>query len=232
MSKQLAFVQFPHPGGEHRPTSDVMPWNNGEHGRKFLKGTGTTYVTVIPTQAHSCSGANGNRRRSSPNTRRRQTGLPRWVHEPIWKEPERHRLLQNTDPLVFGEHFLYSNCRQSHVPSLRALAPGSVVVFGSKLAGSWVVDSVFVVGDNSIGYIGGEAGSIESDQMTRAVLLDRIASNPKNRRAPFTLYRGRWYFDGADEPFSFVPCRPYVASFRRDLHDPRSRSRRTASRRT
>src|SRR3954466_10616656 len=116
VSKQVAFVQFPHPGGEHRPTTDIMPWNNGEHGRKFLKATGTyvrdgyaytgsfvlwgeweppSFVTKYPAASD---------------------GLPRWLHEPIWKEPDRARLLQNTDPLIFGERFVYSNCRQSHVP--------------------------------------------------------------------------------------------------------------------
>jgi hypothetical protein len=59
-------------------------------------------------------------------------GDPHWLHEPYWEVP-RHRLhLQNTDPLVFGDRFLYSNCRQGRNRKLRELAPGSLVVFGSK----------------------------------------------------------------------------------------------------
>ena len=34
-------VQFPHPGGEHRPRGEDMDWNRGPHHRKFLKATGT-----------------------------------------------------------------------------------------------------------------------------------------------------------------------------------------------
>jgi len=34
------FVQFPHPGGEHHPPSDDMPWNVGGHRRKYLRGPG------------------------------------------------------------------------------------------------------------------------------------------------------------------------------------------------
>lgn len=37
MSDRLMFVQFPHPGAEHRPKSAVMPWNRHNHARKFLK---------------------------------------------------------------------------------------------------------------------------------------------------------------------------------------------------
>jgi hypothetical protein len=31
------FVQFPHPGGEHNPPTDIMPWNVHDHRRKFLR---------------------------------------------------------------------------------------------------------------------------------------------------------------------------------------------------
>ena len=35
------FVQFPHPGSEHKPgTDEGMPWNTGAHGRKFLESPG------------------------------------------------------------------------------------------------------------------------------------------------------------------------------------------------
>lgn len=58
-------------------------------------------------------------------------------------------MLQNTDPLVFGDSFLYSNCRQGAIGRLRELRAGSVIVFGSVVSKSWVVDTVFVVGDES-----------------------------------------------------------------------------------
>jgi hypothetical protein len=207
---QLAFVQFPHPGSEHRPTGEVMPWNNRDHARKFLRGTGT-YVR----DGFAFDGAFTFWGEWEPPSfvERYSTasdGLPQWLHEPVWNEPARRKLLQNTDPLVFGDRFLYSNCRQTSVPSLRALARGSIVVFGSKLGKNWVVDTVFVVDDQALSYAGGEAASIQSDDMTRAVLFDRIATNPKTRRSAFSLYRGRSYADGADGPFSFVPCRPYA----------------------
>lgn len=41
MARKIGFfVQFPHPGGEHNPPSDEMPWNTGLHRRKFLAAPG------------------------------------------------------------------------------------------------------------------------------------------------------------------------------------------------
>ncbi len=39
-SDTASFVQFPHPGHEHQPHEDPMPWNTGRHGRKFLRTPG------------------------------------------------------------------------------------------------------------------------------------------------------------------------------------------------
>ena len=40
-----SFVQFPHPGSEHTPRparlGTVMPWNTGDHRRKFLRAHGS-----------------------------------------------------------------------------------------------------------------------------------------------------------------------------------------------
>src|SRR4051794_20549037 len=108
VASQLAFVQFPHPGGEHRPTSDVMPWNNGEHGRKFLKGTGTYLRDGYPYTGAFVFWGEWEPPSFVSAYATASDGLPGWVHEPVWKEPERRKLLQNTDPLVFGGRFIYS----------------------------------------------------------------------------------------------------------------------------
>jgi hypothetical protein len=34
------FVQFPHPGGEHNPTTADMPWNVNDHRCRFLLAYG------------------------------------------------------------------------------------------------------------------------------------------------------------------------------------------------
>ncbi|MDQ1730999.1 MAG: hypothetical protein QOK10_1158 [Pseudonocardiales bacterium] len=40
MHDKICFVQFLHPGGEHRPSGDFMPWNVDDHRRKFLVAPG------------------------------------------------------------------------------------------------------------------------------------------------------------------------------------------------
>lgn len=38
--ESLMFVQFPHPGLEHKPKGTWMEWNRRDHARKFLKASG------------------------------------------------------------------------------------------------------------------------------------------------------------------------------------------------
>jgi hypothetical protein len=210
VSESLAFVQFPHPGGEHRPTGSVVDWNRGPHARKFLKATGECLL--------------GGQLRTGPlvfwgewepqswvvkTFLNGGGGHPRWLHDPYWELP-RHRLhLQNTDPLVFGDGFLYSNCRQARNRKLRELAAGSLVVFGSKHQREFVVDTVFVVGDEAEDFIGPTAGNVRSAEWVRAVVFDRLRMSPKAKKQAFRLYGGTTYRETPAGLFSFVPCRPY-----------------------
>ena len=41
LAERLCFVQFMHPGGEHRPDrSDHISWNRNPHRRKYLRVDG------------------------------------------------------------------------------------------------------------------------------------------------------------------------------------------------
>ncbi|MGK4002197.1 hypothetical protein WMF31_06205 [Sorangium sp. So ce1036] len=61
---------------------------------------------------------------------------------------------QNTDPFVFGDTFLYSCCKQvrrnGSATLLRKLQRGDVILFGSRLDGRFVLDTVFVVARSEI----------------------------------------------------------------------------------
>jgi hypothetical protein len=211
VAESLAFVQFPHPGGEHRPTGGVMDWNRGPHARKFLKATGD-YVLG----GQLMSGALVFWGEWEPQSRVIKTymdgapGHPHWLHEPFWEVPRHRRLLQNTDPLVFGKRFLYSNCRQGRNRKLRELAPGSLVVFGSKHQREFVIDTVFVVGEEAEDFIGATASAVSSEEWVRAVVFDPIAMNPKDADQRLRSYRGVTHAKVPSGPFSFVPCRPYA----------------------
>jgi hypothetical protein len=142
------FVQFPHPGSEHEPTGPWMEWNRRAHARKFLRAHGTYIADGEPrTGPFTFWGEWEPQSRVLETFQNGGRGYPRWLQEPFWRVPRHPQLLQNTDPLVFGDHFLYSNCRQGRNRKLRELAPGSLVVFGSKFQGEFVVDTVLVVGE-------------------------------------------------------------------------------------
>jgi hypothetical protein len=217
VSNELMFVQLPHPGLEARPKGPVTDWNRSDHVRKFLKGTGR-YID----QGVVCSGplvfwgeweAQSRVVESLPVG---APGKPRYLHEPFWQRP-RHRLgLANTDPLVFGGHFLYSNCRQGSNRKLRRLAPGSLILFGSKVAGQFVLDTVFVVGEVQRDFTRATATAVASEDWVKAVVLeplnDPIRTQPELADQPFRLYQGRTRDERPDGPFSFVPCQPYGAN--------------------
>ena len=208
MSVELMVVQFPHPGVEHQPRGSAMDWNRHEHARKFLRACGR-YLSGGAVQ----SGPFAFWGEWEPQSQVVEAypavaGHPRWLHDPFWQLPRHRRLLQNTDPLVFGDRFLYSNCRQRRNSKLRRLAPGSLVLFGSKFDGSFVLDTVFVVADRE-SFSRASGPRAARDEWVDAVVFEplRQASGPAEET--FQLYRGRTFRDAPNGPFSFVPCRPY-----------------------
>jgi hypothetical protein len=117
--------------------------------------------------------------------------------------------VQNTDPLVFGDRFVYSNCLQPAFPRLlQHLTPGSIVLFGRHgrpggepsfgLDTCLVVDSCQRLEPQPPKQLGGD-------------LLDDAVLGPlfTEMDEPTTLavYRGRARdLSLGDRPFSFVPA--------------------------
>jgi hypothetical protein len=221
MADELAFVQFPHPGGEHGPDTDdpsLKRWEHGkhEHRRKFMRAPGRWRSEMESTsqageivfwgewEADSSVSAIADR----------CTGGPAWEHRPFFEGSQNApagAVAQNTDPFVFGERFLYTFCRQPGNSRLRQLAPGSLILFGSKKSGSFVLDTVFVVAD----YVDhtrdtyGELAVSRTSEVFRAATLEPMY-------AWQGTHGGRLYFAAtADQPvrgmFSFAPCLPAEA---------------------
>lgn len=114
MTGDASIVPFPHPGGEHVPRTDVMPWNTGPHRRKFLRNHGSI---VSPDGTVTFGGQLvfwGEWKPSSIIERRwtSKRGFPALLHAPCWDDPEPLGNRQDTDPRAFGSNFLYSNCKQ------------------------------------------------------------------------------------------------------------------------
>lgn len=214
--RSARFVQLPHPGGEHVVTGDtpVFAWSTGEHRRKFLSGWGRLV-----------DGSSGRSRESEPLTYWGEweawsrpeavagpaaPGHPRWLHSPLWSPPPDLTGLQNTDPFVLGRQLVFSNCRQDAHPFLRALEPGTIVLFGSVLGAAFVLDTVLVV-DRAQVFVPADRTTWHGlDEVFVATTAAPLAANPRTAHSRYTLYRGVRPTAVAPlvAPFSFVPALP------------------------
>ena len=165
MSNKRCFVQFPHPGSEHDGISGSK-WNRNEHDnphrRKFMqllgswvekngkRGSGDLWAwgEWEPESKLLCELRN-------PGVSEEGSPYPKYLWKPQYTIRSSYDKLHNTDPFIFGESFLYSNCKQrttktGEATNLQSLAAGSVIVFGSgknDVQGhrQWMLDTVFVV---------------------------------------------------------------------------------------
>ncbi len=198
-------VQLPHPGPEHNPGNrDIQPWNVRDHGRKFLRSSGR-YVARNgrPREAELVFWGEWEPPSRIIERWEREHSLPRFLHEPVWQHLPPGQQPQNTDPWVFGNSFRYSNCRQASSPALQRLEPGSVILFGSTIAGEFVIDTVFVVKDDGKKFCPNNPP--RTDEGFRICVVESLRATDGN--TSFTLYRGATYEDRINGMFSFVPCR-------------------------
>ena len=217
VSSSRCFVQFSHPGSEHEPDpGGGKAWNthDSSHARKFMEFLGR-WVDADGSRRSGRLRAWGEWEAESRLVRelRRPDGdwlHPRFLWEPFFVSKSDHRRLHNTDPFIFGERFLYSNCGQPRKPGLRALGRGSVVAFGSgrKIAGErrWMLDTVLVVAD-SVEYDADTARLALADVVPEAFLEVTAGPIADNEEATFRLYRGATPDDPVDGMYSFFPAR-------------------------
>jgi hypothetical protein len=218
----LQVVQFVHPGfeysgpeylGPRQERSGVMAPKPGRsvHDRKFLLSTGSAYDWAEGRDHESVAvcfwgeweGPSVYWRVESPGR-----PFPSVVHAPFRPPRRPGGSFQNTDPLVFGDAFAYSNCLQHAFPVLRALRPGSLVLFGrhSKAGGhlAFSLDTCLVVEDAET-MQPARAGVFGEDLLADMVLE---ALFTEGTQGDLTVYSGRRPADGAaDGPFSFFPAR-------------------------
>lgn len=212
------FVQFAHPGREHRPPGDRMPWNVGDHGRKFLRSPGRYSSGEDGTVASGELVFWAEWEPPSIIEQRwpRSGELPGCLHRPYWVQPRDGRR-QNTDPWIFGDRMLYSNClqlREEGPSGLQRLGRGSVICFGSKLNHGFRLDTVFVVA-SAEPWNPGRAGALGLDPAFITCTADALISGGCSAPGPLTLYHGASIDDPVDDMYSFVPAR------RADEADPR-----------
>ena len=216
MANTGSFVQFPHPGDECGPGPDGQKeWSKitNRHSRKFMEFHGKwmdeDYIERCGTlrawgewEAESellCKLI-----QPCPDSL-----YPRSLWQPYYVSRTNYRRLLNTDPFVFGDRFLYSNCRQLNSHGLSSLARGSVIAFGSgkKIAGewNWLLDTVFVVADSLV-YTAPEARTVLANIVPKAFLIVTAGPIADNLEGSYRLYMGATPDDPVEGMFSFFPA--------------------------
>lgn len=210
--QQAAIVQFPHPGGEHQPKGDLMPWNTGGHRRKFLIAQGS-YLDGDDRLKEAELVFWGEWEPPSRIEKRWPSMglLPSVLHRPYWARPSNNQPRQNTDPWVFGDTMIYSNCKQVTGPnrnptSMQELEQGSVICFGSTIQGKFCLDTMFVVGASEP-WIPAAFSAQDVDEAFAICTAESVAGVARDRHRELTLYRGATYHDPVAGMYSFVPAK-------------------------
>lgn len=229
MTDRRLFVQFSHPGGEQKPGQDgAVGWNEFQkpHKRKFMQVRGD-YRVLEGGETHKDEDLYvwgewepESRVVAEFEPQGQCSHAPRYLWEPYWVPRDNYIGLHNTDPYIFGDCFLYSNCRQTSQggAGLRNLGKGSMIAFGSgrKITGKrrWVLDTVFVVKD----YIDYDPfnplsleGKVPDDflEMSIEPLRQNLgrSNGCANECSRLRLYRGATPDFPVDGMFSFFPAR-------------------------
>ena len=210
---RLQVVSLFHPGSEHRESENgLKAWNNGSHRRKFVECVGqTSKGTQLLRFWAEWEPPSVVRRIDQPI----ENG-PRFVHEPLRGMYRANRNYQNTDPLVFGG-FNYAVCQQtaqrSHITGMQQLDVGSMILFGSHIAGHFVLDTAFVVAlrvpynaDNYRVQLSQVVSEEILEVVARPLFENQTACNGDGRTRDLIWYVGATIDQPVHGMYSFFPC--------------------------
>lgn len=212
--QRVPVVQFPHPGREHRAKKlGRFAWTRVPlHARKFMRSRAIVRdVDGLDRESDITFWGEWEATSDVVNFWPPEGALPTALHVPV--RDASHRVTpgdQNTDPWVFGSHFRYTNCRQQG--SMLKLPEGSLILFGSKLADEFVLDTVFVVLDATEPLPLSELKRHpHTDALLRGTTYDPLsgtsglACGPSDDSQRYVLYRGATPAERPDM-FSFTPA--------------------------
>ena len=225
-TEPLRVIQFPHPGFEYtgarylgpkKQRTGVMEWKEEGtvHNRKYLVASGSAVDPTTSTHREGVKlGFWGEW--EAPSQWRRADGPvepyhPSVFHEPLLPAERPAGSHQNTDPLVFGDRFLYTNCRMGIRP-LRGIPSGSLILFGRSAVvndePAFALDTCFVVDHrhDRITTEPGEARPWGEDLLTDMVIAPLQSGAAPEKATSIHHYVGRQYTPGMDSPYSFFPA--------------------------
>ena len=218
-----------HPGGEPGQCSknqsltvrSIIPWNTNGHCRKFMVHNGE-YVSSR-TQKQPIKDSLIFWGEWEPHSIIKSIygikSVPQCLLEPVFSGKMPKGAL-NTDPMIFGERFYFTNCRQNNKnnkkksTSLQKLTRGSLILFGSHSGGAFLLDTVFVVKEgHKIKKIGDAEKIIKryGNESLYCANLEPLFSGRCGSSffSQYTLYEGVTYDERSEYGgmFSFVPAR-------------------------
>jgi hypothetical protein len=212
----LGVVQFMHPGNEADVRPDGwIPWNTRDHRRKFMVSSGTS-VDAEDQRSRGELFFWGEWEAPAESMHRweRAPLLPSHLVAPRMPGAATPTSgLQNTDPYVFGDSFKYTLCKQVRrngaTTYLTNLEPGCLLLFGSKVQRSFVLDTVFVVAPNrrSLTRMNWESETADLSATYRHATLEPMfwGADIKDESV-LSLYSGASLGSETHGMFSFVPC--------------------------
>ena len=215
----------------------IMPWNDGQHRRKFITCNGK-YINKNNELCEDKIMFWGEYESISKVKKIMykqgvfHTGLPQYIHIPLYcdfDENEKNPIIepkgkqgehwQNTDPFVFGNYFIYSNCQQQRNKKLRNLAPGSIIIMGSK-KGEFRIDTLLVISEalckvsrSNMSEINelmnqGKISKVFYNNTINA-LFNCGSSNNIANDCEFTIYKCANYYEPINGMYSFFPCKKF-----------------------
>jgi len=208
---QVRLIQFLHPGGEHRPLANGWkPWTtSGEHRRTFVEQPGSHIASLgenpISAILHFWCEWECEAELICRFPPPKLDGYPRHLFRPYIQARSSYSAVSNTDPFVFGDRFRYCVCQQPSRPSLRQLARGSVILFGSHLRGSFVLDTVFVVASRQ-SYYRNKIQLLAVPETYRLAALEPLVEGC-GEGEELAYYEGATTDEPVEGMFSFFPCR-------------------------
>jgi hypothetical protein len=215
----LGVVQFMHPGHEHRVDKNGWTaWNLKDHRRKYMVTRGQHLdKSMQPSFSEQYFwGEWEGPSRSIFNWESNDKSLPNHLVVPEFPGSAMPvQGLQNTDPYVFGDAFKYTLCKQVNKNGSRSLLtrllPGTLVLFGSRVNQQFVLDTAFVIGENTLNHSMADWTTVLKDCSAayRSMTLEPTYwDRNTSKSVPFTYYEGAGFQSQINSTFSFAPCIP------------------------
>ena len=205
-------IQFMHPG-QYTCNKGQINWNRKDHKRKLIKNE-MSYIK----DGVVCKNTNGYfwGEWEPESNCVKESGY--YVHTVNYPSDTVHNPSDgckggckktgdylNTDPYVFGDYFIYSNCLQLTYTALQNLKKDDIILFGSRSDGKFILDTLFVV-DREL-----QPNEIVSDCFKKATYRFIKDDN-------FKIYKAKMYDpEKPEEIFSFFPCS--LSTFERPIMD-------------